>query len=866
MSQDVITVGSTMRILLLYRVSLAGTAQNAHPTLKDPKFWTAEEKKTQKIDRLSRSLLIQGIPNDIYPLIHSNKTAKDLCDALERQMRGSEYGEQDRKAKCGYKKDNCELNYKFLNNLQPKWKQYGTLMRQTKNLMDINIDALYNILKQNQGDVNDALGYKKKVVVVTSDPLALVAEKTKAFNRRKFYSKPTNNNLRRSSTSHSANKKQEFVKSDDKKVEKKDYEKKRDMSKVKCYNCKKEGHFAKDCKKAVKDYNYYKTNMFLAKKDSDKQIEKVLSDSEESSSSAEETIAEVAYYTSESESESEFETSEYYDNSTNYGLFVNNDDDQEIFHDAIESVSDNFIENHIDSQKDYDKSEVDHNDSEEKEHLFEKETTISELEGCVSNKDVEIEKCLERLNECENKLHKIEQMNHTIHMIMPSKDTLYNGKKGIGFENPRYFEKAKDIRPSLYDEKISFSDDYFQEVINPDFEKIDSPFQQTSSLKPYVLNVILEKIIIDLEDEAVSLLEKEKANLETIESLKSKGFESSENAISKSKNQSENDCQVVEKECDKVENSKVITSRMFKLNLDTFSSVKRPKQSCVIWKEKGSSNTSNVDLSYVSHSKLNKDVKRYSRKHLLSCNKFYLGETSCAYVCNDAINVSCNSRLCDSFDENNLFIFDDESVRISPVSKMPFKKKPRDSLNVRSKRNSNQSLPRTMYRWLSEMKLLAEPIAEWIPKVERCSKHMTGNRALLTNFVEKFLGTVRFGNNDFAVIAGYGDVVIWLMTIKKVYYVEGLRHNLFSVGQFCDKGLEVTFRKSTCFVRNEDGVDLLTGDRSSNLYTIALNEVASNSSTCLLEKASYLQSWLWHQRLSHLKFATINNLVKNSLV
>nr|GFB85879.1 hypothetical protein [Tanacetum cinerariifolium] len=234
---------------------------------------TAEEKKTRKIDRLARSLLIQGIPNDIYSLIDSNETAKDLWDALERQMCGSEYGEQDRKAvilykyetfkaiereqfldtylrylqvindlkKYGYKKDICELNYKFLNNLQPEWKQYATLMRQTKNLMDINIDSLLNILKQNQGDVNDALGYKKKAVVVTLDPLALVAEKTKvnkqkekvvvssdsegsgaddfselkkitallakAFNIRKFYSKPTNNNLRTSFTSQSANKK-----------------------------------------------------------------------------------------------------------------------------------------------------------------------------------------------------------------------------------------------------------------------------------------------------------------------------------------------------------------------------------------------------------------------------------------------------------------------------------------------------------------------------------------------------------------------------------------------------------------------------------------------------------------------------------
>nr|GFB04287.1 integrase, catalytic region, zinc finger, CCHC-type, peptidase aspartic, catalytic [Tanacetum cinerariifolium] len=336
-------------------------------------------------------------------------------------------------------------------------------------------------------------------------------------------------------------------------------------------------------------------------------------------------------------------------------------------------------------------------------------------------------------------------------MIMPLKDNLYNGRKGIGFENLIYFEKAKDLRPTLYDEKviglgytpmflthsnealdiemfkrsrenkiefaydyenlnasyvnekINFEDDYFQEIINPDFEKIDSMFQQTSSLKPYVSNVILEKIIIDLEDEVVNLLEKEKENLETIESLKSEGFESSETAIYESENQSKNDCLVVENEY-----------------LDTFSSVRRPKDSGVIYKKKGSSNTSNVDLS----------------------------------------------------------------------------------------------------------------------------THMTGNRALLTNFVKKFLRTVRFGNNDFAVIAGYGDVVIGSIMIKKVYYVEGLGHNLFSVEQFCDKGLEVAFQKSTCFVRNEDGVDLLTGDRSLNLYTIALNEVASNSLTCLLAKASSSQSWL----------------------
>nr|GEZ50941.1 retrovirus-related Pol polyprotein from transposon TNT 1-94 [Tanacetum cinerariifolium] len=92
----------------------------------------------------------------------------------------------------------------------------------------------------------------------------------------------------------------------------------------------------------------------------------------------------------------------------------------------------------------------------------------------------------------------------------------------------------------------------------------------------------------------------------------------------------------------------------------------------------------------------------------------------------------------------------------------------------------------------------------------RCSKHMTGNLKLLINFVKKFLGTVKFRNDQIAPILGYGDLVQGVVTIKRVYYVEGLIHNLFSVSQFCDAYLEVAFRKSTCFIRDLKGNDLLT--------------------------------------------------------
>nr|GEY86689.1 copia protein [Tanacetum cinerariifolium] len=569
------------------------------------------------------------------------------------------------------------------------WKQYATMMRQNKKLMDINIDALYNILKQNQGDVNDAMGLKKKTIVVTSDPLALIAEKMKMSKR-----------------------KEKVVVSSDS-----------------------EGSDADDfnCKKAkVKNLEYYKTKMLLAKKDKDEQvllaedhawmesssdsdkeinanmvfitqIEKVLSDLEASSLSTDDRISKVSYYLSKSESESEYETSKYYDNTTTYGLFVNDNDDQEIFHDC-----DIFLENLIESQIDHNESAVDHND--------------------------------------------------------------YEGIDKIGFENPSYFCKAKDLRPTFYDErainlgytpmflshsdeaseikrfkrerenkiefaydygnknasyvneKINFFDDYFQEIINLDFEKIDSPFQQMRSLKPCVLTMILEKIIIDLEDKVVSV-------------------ESSEKVISKTENKSKIDCQVIEKVCDSEENPNVIAHGMFKLsvsqsvslifvkkmscasnsveNLDTLSSVRRPKPSGVMWMKKGSSNTVKADLSYVNHSNLNKNVKRYSRKNLMACNN---SETRSEFDCNNAMDSLCNDRMNASVDVNNLFVFDDV-----------------------------------------------------------------------------------------------------------------------------------------------DGVDLLTGDCSSNLYTIALNEVASNSLACLLAKASS-QSWLWYQRLSHLNFATTNNLMKSYFV
>ncbi|GJY68987.1 retrovirus-related pol polyprotein from transposon TNT 1-94 [Tanacetum coccineum] len=147
-----------------------------------------------------------------------------------------------------------------------------------------------------------------------------------------------------------------------------------------------------------------------------------------------------------------------------------------------------------------------------------------------------------------------------------------------------------------------------------------------------------------------------------------------------------------------------------------------------------------------------------------------------------------------------------------------------------------------------------------------CSKHMTRHRDKLINFVSKFIKIVQFGSDHFTAIMGYEDLQMWNILISRVYYVEGLGHNLFFVGQFCILDLEVAFRKHTCFVQNLEGVDLLSGSHGYNLYTISMVDMMKSSPICLLSKASKTKSWLWHRRLSHLNFGTINQLAKQGLV
>nr|GEV95014.1 retrovirus-related Pol polyprotein from transposon TNT 1-94 [Tanacetum cinerariifolium] len=201
-----------------------------------------------------------------------------------------------------------------------------------------------------------------------------------------------------------------------------------------------------------------------------------------------------------------------------------------------------------------------------------------------------------------------------------------------------------------------------------------------------------------------------------------------------------------------------------------------------------------------------------------------------------------------------------KTKRISPakgVNKLPVEDQPR----------TNKSHLRTSNRVdsSSHLKHTIVQIVLWYLD-SGCSKHMMGDCSRLMNFVKKFIGTVRFGNDHFGAIMGYEDYVIGDSVISRVYYVEGLGHNLFSVRQFCDSDLEVAFKKHSCYVRDTDGVELIKGSRGSNLYTISVEDIMKSSPICLFSKASKNKSWLWHRRLNHLNFGIINDLARKDLV
>ena len=144
-----------------------------------------------------------------------------------------------------------------------------------------------------------------------------------------------------------------------------------------------------------------------------------------------------------------------------------------------------------------------------------------------------------------------------------------------------------------------------------------------------------------------------------------------------------------------------------------------------------------------------------------------------------------------------------------------------------------------------------------------CSRHVIGDRALLSNMVEKAGPIVTFEDDSKGFTTGYGNMEIKNVTIENISLVEGLKHNLLSISQFCDKGFDVSFRKECCLISNRKDEKLaLQGVRKGNQFVVDLDFASKGEMSCSYSKATAEDSWLWHKKLSHLNFKIMNTLVK----
>ncbi|GJV03146.1 hypothetical protein Tco_1336715 [Tanacetum coccineum] len=298
------------------------------------------------------------------------------------------------------------------------------------------------------------------------------------------------------------------------------------------------------------------------------------------------------------------------------------------------------------------------------------------------------------------------------------------------------------------------------------------------------------------------------------------------------------------------------------------------------------------------------EVEDHDRNFKFSNNKTYVT------VCNDSLNAKTSSvnfvcvtyRKCmlnDNHDMCVLYYINGVNSRtrqpiVVPISTRKPKRNVNQSVATSHKKTvateSTVKKPRSIIRKLYEQ--VSKTCSWWYPKFTPCGYKWKpkspignvnanvsmplGNALATTNILKPMTPrcstlsntplssnsfaarTVKFGNDQIASIIGYGDLVQGTITIKRVYYVEGLNHNLFFVGQFCNADLEVAFRKSICYIHDLKGNDLLTGSNGIDLYSITLQETSTPNLICLMAKATSSQAWLWHRRLSHLKLKMVD--------
>ncbi|GKA02824.1 retrovirus-related pol polyprotein from transposon TNT 1-94 [Tanacetum coccineum] len=520
------------------------------------------------------------------------------------------------------------------------------------------------------------------------------------------------------------------------------------------------------------------------------------------------------------------------------------------------------------------------------------------------DKQIQIEK---KIKELDNILVKTGQSIQTMHMLSPKPDSFYHTKQkmALGYQNPFYLKQAQQKQQSLYNGKVLlekhdppvvYDSEETLQLAQENFKSLAKEADE-SLAKHKALELEIERLLRAVVSQDIMSIVQSNSILDTsnLQTKLDRIKERFENCIIKKENEFAKLWNDWYKKCEECKYDKI-----------SYDKASNDMQQKIEWfqAQLGDQNGKSKDTPFVSNTldplsqKLEnenvelefqvseqKDTTKGTSVNTQFCKKSILGKPPSSSGSKlYAVTPFLKSKGLPKIDEMHALI---NPFRPSTEEKyVPNKVRARVMTNpitvsqprVITKKDVNSDSNGLSSTGVDNTAKTRRPQPRSNTKNDRviqiclwcvdsgCSKHMTGNLKLLINFVWKFLGTVRFGNDHVAAILGFSDLQWGNILITRVYFVEGLGHNLFSVGQFCDLDLEVAFRRNACFVRNLEGVDLLKGNRTTNLYTIYLHEMSSASLICLMARATSTKSWLWHQHLSHLNFDTINDLAKNDLV
>nr|GEU89918.1 retrovirus-related Pol polyprotein from transposon TNT 1-94 [Tanacetum cinerariifolium] len=812
----------------------------------DDELSEKELKQIEADDQAIQTILL-GLPEDIYAAVDSCETAQEIWLRVQQMMKGSDIGIQEKKAKLF---NEWESNLKFLNNLQPEWSRRVTIVHQTKDLHTADYTQLYDFRKYNQKEnvrnQNGLIGVQgngNQNQIGNGNLVAARAEENVAGQNG---------------------------------------------NQIRCYNCR-----------GVEEYD-----LMVVAVDLD-EIEEVnancilMANLQQASTSGTQTDSAPVY-----DSDGSAEVHENCDNKEIFNMFTQEEQYTELLEPILESHQVLQNDNDVISKD----TSVEQGGETVEQHPANFEETRALYESLYQNLAIEVEKvnsvnrklkepntdlttelaryknqerCFEISQEKYDKLERgTKFLNKSLnaffkeevieHQTFTARTPEQNGV--VGRQNRTLVEAAQ----TMLLEAAKFVGD-FKSLAKEANESLAKHKALELEIERLLKAVVSQDIISVVQNESVVDTSETLPKLDEIHAL-SKPVTS--NSVS------------TPQESNGVNNDKVISPGMFRINHfktsmeekhvpNTVRASDRIKpitvsQPSVITKKYVNfdvnglsstgvdntktrrphprSNTKNDRVPSASKSSRSKNkeakVEEHHRNLLLSKNNKHMSS-----ACN---NIKLDSQdfiskvVCAICKQCLIFVNHDVCLRNYVNGKNSRGKKQKAKASI--KENQMQYQPK-----VKKPKKVIQ-ICLWCID-SGCSKHMTRNLKLLINFVWKFMGTVCFGNDHVAAVLGFGDLQWGNILITRVYFVKGLGHNLFSVGQFCDSDLEVAFRRNACFVKNLKGVDLLKGNRSTNLYTINLHEMASALPICLMARASSTKSWLWHQRLSHLNFDTINDLV-----